>query len=47
GVWLLLVEAFKPRVNSNWCGIPTSIGRSRSSEKLFADLLANPGKHSL
>nr|GFB27370.1 zinc finger, CCHC-type [Tanacetum cinerariifolium] len=39
--------AFKPRVNSNWCGISTSIGRSSSSTKLFADLLANLGKHSL
>nr|GEW04291.1 hypothetical protein [Tanacetum cinerariifolium] len=47
GMRLLLVKAFKPRVNSNWCGISTSIGRSRSSTELFADLLANPGKHSL
>nr|GEX52889.1 hypothetical protein [Tanacetum cinerariifolium] len=40
-------QAFKPRVNSNWCGISTSIRRSRSSTELFADLLANLGKHSL
>nr|GFD58382.1 hypothetical protein [Tanacetum cinerariifolium] len=44
---LLLVKAFKPRVNSNWWGISTSIRRSRSSTELFADLLANLWKQSL
>nr|GEX59490.1 hypothetical protein [Tanacetum cinerariifolium] len=44
---LLLVKAFKPCVNSNWCGIATSIRRSRSSTELFADLLANLRKQSL
>nr|GFB95540.1 hypothetical protein [Tanacetum cinerariifolium] len=47
GMGLLLVKAFKPRVNSNWWGISTSIRRSRHSTELLADLLANLGKQIL
>nr|GFD58842.1 hypothetical protein [Tanacetum cinerariifolium] len=47
GMRLLLVKAFKPRVNGNLWGISTSIRRSRPSTELLADLLMNLGKQSL
>nr|GEX02671.1 hypothetical protein [Tanacetum cinerariifolium] len=47
GMGLLLVKVFKPSMNSNWWGIPTSIRWSRTGTELLANLYANLGKQCL
>nr|GEZ46393.1 hypothetical protein [Tanacetum cinerariifolium] len=47
GIGLLLVNAFKPSMNSNRWGISTSIRRSRTRTELLANLGANLGKQCL